>query len=57
MVVGNSKNVLLMETARALLMHISRVERVTYDEEGIFEVFGMFVSPVAVIDALECGGF
>ena len=57
MVVENSKNILLMETAKALLMHISRVERVTYDEEGIFEVFGMFVSPVAVIDALECGGF
>lgn len=57
MVVGNSKNILLMETAKALLMNIARVERVTYDEEGIFEVYGMFVSPVAVIDALECGGF
>lgn len=57
MVIGNSKNVLLMETAKALIMHIARVERVTYDEEGIFEVFGMFVSPVGVIDALECGGF
>ncbi len=57
MVVGDSKNILLMETAKALIMHIARVDKVSYDEEGIFEVFGMFVSPVAVIDALECGGF
>ena len=43
--------------AKSILSHIARVSRVEIDEEGVADVYGNFVSPIAILDALECAGF
>ena len=41
----------------ATIMHLARVTNVQIDEEGVVDVYGQVVSPIAVLDALEIAGF
>ncbi|CAL6007613.1 Pleckstrin_homology domain-containing protein [Hexamita inflata] len=43
--------------AQQILMNLARVQHVTIDEEGVVDVYGQVISPIGVLDALECAGF